>query len=328
MSFPSSFGVLDVDWLDKAIVLELYGNARISFQDLAKKFDQSFNTIKNRVKKLEKGGVIQEYTVELSLNMVGADYLYAVIRTDGTEDIQALIETIGNHRLIRHTGRYGYQAYDAQAVVRGSIEFFELKQFLESLPSIKHVEIHPFMWILPDAPPQSKVRSRGKKVEFTLNQLRVLQCLSKDVRMPVSKLAKQTGLTTRRVRSILRELHDGGGVHFTIRMNWLSVNIVILGFLIRFNEKKVTVSDIVSWFQEQFSLEFWGMVVWLDEPTVIASLNVADLSKVAEITRKVKAAGFAESVEDSVVTSAFYAPSHYRGPSQTRLEEIFKEAGL
>jgi len=119
--------VLDVDWLDKAIVLELYGNARLSFQDLAKKYDQSFNTIKNRVKKLEKEGVIQEYTVELSLNMVGADYLYTVITTDGTEDIKALIETIGNHRLIRHTARYDYQSYDAQAVVCGTTEFFELK---------------------------------------------------------------------------------------------------------------------------------------------------------------------------------------------------------
>ncbi len=317
-----------MDWLDKAIVLELYGNARIPYQDLAKKYDQSFNTIKNRVKKLEKGGVIQEYTVELSLNMIGADHLFVAITTDGKEDIKALIETIGNHRLIRHSERFDYQSYGAQTVVCGTTEFFELKQFLESLPSVKKVEIHPIKLIMPDAPPQSKVRTRGKKVEFTLNQLRVLQCLTKDVRMPVSELANQTGLTARRVRRILGELQEGGGVHFTIRMNWISVSTVVLDITMRFNEKKVTASDIVGWFHKQFPLEFWGGFVWLDEPIVNASLNIADLTKVVEITRKVKAAGFAESVEDSVTTSAFHAPTHYRDPSQTRLAELFKEAGL
>ena len=64
--------VLDVDWLDKAIVMELYGNARVPLQDLARKYDRSFNAIKKRVKNLEAVGAIQEYTVELSLNMLGA----------------------------------------------------------------------------------------------------------------------------------------------------------------------------------------------------------------------------------------------------------------
>ena len=320
--------MLDVDWLDKAIVLELYGNARVSLQNLARKYDVSFNTIKKRVKKLEKEGVIQGYTVELSLNTLGAEMIHAVITTDGTEDIKNLIETIGNHRLIRHTGRYRFQFYDAQAVVCGTSEFFELKQFLENLPTVSKVELHPFKWILPDAPPQSKVRTRGKKVEFTLNQLRILQCLTEDVRMSVPELAKRTRLTPRRVRSILRELLEGGGVHFTVRMSWISKSTVALALDMRFDEKKVTLPEIVNWFHEQYPLEFWGMLVWLDEPSISASLNVADLNKVAEITQKVKTAGFAEFVEDLVVTSAFFASEHYRGPSQIRLDELFKEAGL
>ena len=75
MALLSAVEVLDVDWLDKAIVLELHGNARVSHQDLARKYDLSFNAIKKRVKTLEEVGAIQEYTVELSLNMLGADNL-------------------------------------------------------------------------------------------------------------------------------------------------------------------------------------------------------------------------------------------------------------
>ena len=281
-----------------------------------------------RLRKLEKEGAIQEYTVELSLNMLGADYVYAVITTDGTENMQALVDQIGNYRLVRFCYRTGNRRYESQAVIRGTTEFFELKQFLESLHQVTKVEIHPFIWITPDAPPQSKVRTRGQKVEFTLNQLRVLQCLADNVRIPVSEIVNRTGLTIRRVRSILRELQEGGGVHLTIRMNWLTTSTVALDLLIRFDERKTTVADIVVWFQEHYPLEFWGMVVWLDEPTIIAGLNVADLTKVAEITQLVRAEPFAELVEDQVITIQSFTTGQYRGPSQIQLEEMFKEAGL
>lgn len=317
-----------MDWLDKAIVLELHGNARVSHQDLARKYDLSFNAIKKRVKTLEEVGAIQEYTVELSLNMLGADNLYAGISTDGTENMKALVDQIGNHLFIRFCYRTGNQRYEAQAVVRGAPEFFELKQFLESLDSVTTVEIHPSMWSMPGAPPQSKSRTRGKKVKFTQTQLRVLRCLSDDVRMPVSDIVKRTGLTGRRIKNSLRDLQEGGGVHFTIRFNWITTRTVALDLLVRFDKRKTTTKDIATWFQEHYPLEFWVLIVWLDEPTVIASLNVADLTKVVEITQTVRATPFAEFVEDRIIPLQSYSSGAYRGPSQTMLEEMFKEAGL
>lgn len=318
----------DVDWLDKALLWQLFGNARISYQDLARKFNLSFNAIKNRVKKLEEAGAIQEYTVELSLEMLGLEGIEVNITTDGSENMKSLIDQIGSHRSVRMAYRVGNKEYNAFAVVAGTKDFFALKGFLESLDAVIEVGIHPTLAIVPDAPPKSKARSRGHKVVFTQNQLQVMRCLTENIRMPVGEIAKRTKLTSRRVSKILHELQEGGGVHWTIRINMLALGDVALELFIRYDEAKTTISEMVSWFREHYPNEFWNAVQLLDEPRIGISLIIDDLKRVGEITKIVREASFVEEVDDYIITPQTYVKMHYRDPSQHRLEELFREAGL
>ncbi len=320
--------MLDLDWLDKALLWELFGNARVSFQDLARKYELSFNAIKNRVKKLEKVGAIEEYTVELSLAMLGLEPINIFIETDGSEKIKSLIDQIGKLKPIRMVTRIRNKKYSAFAFVVGTTDFFELKMNLESLNPVTKVTIHPVMNIAPQAPPKSKARSRGQKIVFTQNQLRVLKCLTEDVRMPVVEIAKKTNLTPRRISKILHELQEGGGVHFTIRMNYLALGDINLELFIRYDDTKTGFDEIVKWFQEHYPRELWTAGQMLDESSVGISLLVEDPTKVGEITNIVREATFSESVDDYMITSQSYVKMHYRDPSQHHLDELFKEAGL
>jgi DNA-binding Lrp family transcriptional regulator len=319
--------VLTVNSLDKALLWELFGNARISFQNLAKKYKRSFNTIKNRVKKLEKIGAIQEYTVELSLAMLDLESIFIDITTDGSEIMEELMDQIGNHQSVRLVYRPRHCRYQARAYVSGTREFFELKSYLEKLQALTKFEIHPTYGIAPDAPKQSKARSRGQKVTFTSNQLRVLKCLMKDVRMPISEIARQTGLSSRQVSKIICELQDEGGVHLTIRMNYLAFGDVELELFIRFDDSKTTAKKIVEWFLKHYPTEFWVAAVWEDEPTVDVMLIIENPSYVNEIMSKVRETDFVESVEDQLVPPQIRG-GHYRDPTQHRLEKMFQEAGL
>jgi DNA-binding Lrp family transcriptional regulator len=320
--------VLDVDWLDKALLWELFGNARISYQELARKFNLSFNAIKNRVKKLEADGVIQEYTVELSLAMLGLEPLHAVITTDGSEKIKELIEQIGNHRLVRLACRYQNRMYTAFAYAGGTSDFFKLKGFLESLDSVTGVDIAPTRAFTPDAPPHSKARSRGQKVTFTTNQLRILHCLTENVRMPITTIAKRLDLSSRRVGKILRELEEGGGVHFTIRINMFALGDMLLEFHVYYDEAKTSVGEIFSWFHERYPHEFWGAGHRLDAPAASVTLIVDDPIRVGDITSVVREVTFFDRVDDFVITPQTYMKVHFRDPSQHHLDELFKEAGL
>ena len=317
-----------MDWLDKALLWELFGNARVSYQELAKKYELSFNAIKNRVKKLEKVGAIQEYTVELSLAMLDLEPITVIIETDGSENIKSLIDNIGKHKPIRMVTRTRNREYSAFAFVGGTTDFFELKTNLESLNAVTKVTIHPILSIAPHAPKKSKARNRGQKIDFTQNQLRVLKCLTEDVRMPVGEIAKKTSLTPRRISKILQELQDGGGVHFTIRIDYLALGDINLELIFNYDDTQTRLNEIVKWFQEHYPRELWTATQVLDEPTIVISLLVEDPTKVGEITNIVRETTFAESVEDYMITSQTYVKMHYRDPSQHRLDELFKEAGL
>ncbi|MFX1317666.1 MAG: winged helix-turn-helix transcriptional regulator [Promethearchaeota archaeon] len=316
-----------MDPLDKALLWELFGNARISFQDLAKKFKQSFNTIKNHVKRLEKMGVIQEYTVELSSAMLDLETLQVIITTNGTEKMNEFLDEVGGHQQIRYLYRSSPNRYSCSAFITGTTEFFQLKQSLESLKAVQKVEFHPVSVFVPNAPAHSKVRNRGKKVSFTQNQLRVLRCLTDDVRMPIGKIAEYTELTPRRVSHILHELQEGGGVHFTMRMNYLALGDVELEYLIRYNDMKTTAKEIIEWIYEQYTSEFWHATTFLDEPTLIITLLTNEPSRIKEITSRIRETPYVRSITDFLIPEQ-HRGGHYRDPTQHRLDDLFKEAGL
>ena len=63
------------DELDRAILEELQANGRISNADLARKIHLSQPAVHNRIKRLEKKGIIQHYTAILDRDVVGYDLL-------------------------------------------------------------------------------------------------------------------------------------------------------------------------------------------------------------------------------------------------------------
>ena len=67
-----------MDKLDWNIILSLNTNGRKSFRHIAKDLKVSLSTISNRVKKLEKEGIIERYIPVISKEKVGYD-LTAVI---------------------------------------------------------------------------------------------------------------------------------------------------------------------------------------------------------------------------------------------------------
>ncbi len=318
--------VEELDWLDKALIFELYSNARIPIQVLCKKYDVAFNTIKNRIKKLEKKGVILEYCVELSMEMLGAEWLYVEITTNGTEDIEEFVNQIGNHPLVRFSNQISTQKYQARAIVTGANEIFELKHFIKSISSVIEFQMHPFVWIAPTALPSSKARTKGHRIVFTKNQLQILHCLANDVRMPVTEISKRTNIPIRKVNKILEELHEGGGVHFTIRM--MMADPVELIIFLRYDDKKIDINHIVEWFQKRYPLEFWGGACWLNEPVFEVIIVPGKITVFSDIIRQVRAAPFTISVQTHLFSSDSLLRGQYRGPSHTRLEEMFRKAGL
>jgi DNA-binding Lrp family transcriptional regulator len=178
----------------------------------------SSTAVKKRVDKLIESGVIQQFFPQLRLEMLDADFFLAWITTDGSERDDELIDQIGNNPMVLEVARVGPRMLDVGGEVSGTTGVVELVKFLRGFECVTEVKLHILEPVFPTAlPPQHKYVYRGRKVTFTRSQLRVLKCLIEDTRMPTSEIARQTGLTPRRVRQILKEIQEGGGVLLTIR---------------------------------------------------------------------------------------------------------------
>src|SRR4030042_481025 len=68
-------GTLKLDDLDIDILRSLNANARKSFRDIAKELQISLTTVSNRVKAMEKNGVIQGYIPVIDPEKLGYDIM-------------------------------------------------------------------------------------------------------------------------------------------------------------------------------------------------------------------------------------------------------------
>ncbi len=106
------FQNIEFDELDRAILRELQKNARITNADLARKIHLSQPAVHNRIKKLEKRGVIRRYTAEVDAEIIGYDLIcFLQIRTDGDQEhlrcIQATMQSLAQVQECHHlTGEY------------------------------------------------------------------------------------------------------------------------------------------------------------------------------------------------------------------------------
>jgi DNA-binding Lrp family transcriptional regulator len=64
---------IEIDDVDKKIINNLIDNAKFSYRQLAGKVGVSVATVMNRVKRLEKSGVITKYTIGVKYSLIGYD---------------------------------------------------------------------------------------------------------------------------------------------------------------------------------------------------------------------------------------------------------------
>jgi len=71
-------GSFELDELDIDILRSLNENARKSFRDMAKELHVSLTTISNRVKAMERGGIIQGYMPIVDATKLGFDIMVVI----------------------------------------------------------------------------------------------------------------------------------------------------------------------------------------------------------------------------------------------------------
>ncbi|MFW9809722.1 MAG: winged helix-turn-helix transcriptional regulator, partial [Candidatus Thorarchaeota archaeon] len=276
------------------------GNARMPYKTLAKKFDISTNTVKNRIIRLRKQGVIKKFGVCVSFETLGAESVAGFVITDGSENVIELMEQIADQPMICEIYRTSDRRYEYHAMVLGAGETLGLKRLLSNLDGVIDVEMRPIVLQFPNKPPTYPGNTRGKRVTFTRDQLRVLKALTIDSRLPVSKITQETGFTPRRVRKILRNLQEGGGVHTYAIYNAYALGDMEYRMRISYDDAKTTGQSIIMELYDKYPELFWWGSITTNEPIVDVGLIIDRPGKGPPIAAEIKAAAYTKSVEDFV----------------------------
>ena len=94
----------------------------------------------------------------------------------------------------------------------------------------------------------------------------MIASLVENARMTISEIAEKTGLTARRVRKILYNLIENGGVRFTTIINWNAGDQTRVSFRVKWDETQTGRTKIIEKVKEKYSDELVGVYPSSMEP--------------------------------------------------------------
>lgn len=124
-----------LDDLDKEILNMLQNDARIPYSEIAKKSGNAEATIRFRVKRLIKKGVISAFVAILNPMKIGFTVSGAILLKLDPLHMESIIDTLARYREISYMYRSTGE-YDAVAVVYGR----DMKHFNDTVKQIKILE--------------------------------------------------------------------------------------------------------------------------------------------------------------------------------------------
>ncbi len=300
-----------MDSVDIGILRALGENCRASYQEMGRNLGMTANAVKKRVNKLVDSGTIHSFVVYLSPAMADVEIFLSIVSTEGMKSEETILDMIVEDSHVFATGRLSDGSCIVFAEYEGSENETKLEQYLQAIDGITGIEIH-------------KLRSpRGKKVEFKPLQLRVLNCLIEDPRMLATEVAVKTGLTPRRVRRIITQLVEGGGLNFVTRLNLNAGPGVMYYAQIIWDESKASHTEMEYWFDKEFSGHYFDSHISASAPMMLSLFVVDHLRDAEPLSRRISQGSMIESVK-----TIFPFPTKKNVRLQRlKLEELLKTYG-
>jgi DNA-binding Lrp family transcriptional regulator len=285
-----------MDKIDKQLLFELLVDYRTSYQSIAKKLNLSVNAVKKRFERLKSVGIIRGGLLTPMPRMLGREDWVAILLMEDTSTSEQQLDEVGAHPLVRSGSILTDGSILCFGSVGGSQDLQEIGSYLRQVSGVESVEFHTIL------------NEPGKKCELTIDDLKVLRCLQHEPRIPISEIAKQIGLTPRRIRKILVNLIGAKGAECTFHLNWeprglahpnevcfrLGVwwNLNAGGYTafiikIRHKEGVESRSRIVEWLKSAYPFEFWYAYASAFEPVIFCVFMVEHMRESIDIATAV-----------------------------------------
>jgi DNA-binding Lrp family transcriptional regulator len=300
-----------MDVIDKNILTDLMINCRTTYQEMALKYNLSANAIKKRINNMISKGVIERFTIQLSLAMIDAEILMSLVNTDGTEDEEKFIEEIGNDPRFSAVGQASGNLYIAYAkYYNGTIGLSEIRSFFTKYSFIKNIELYPLLM------------NQGGKAELSRTELTILKFLMENPRMPISEISSKSGISSRMVSAVVNDLVERGIIMLSINYNPGAGDSILFLVKIEWDDTELKLDDLLTWLPKEFPDEYWVPAgVCVTSPTVFGAFISSNVKRIPEITKEIR-----RNPSIKAVTPIIGQPnSTFPDYSVLRLKELLRE---
>ncbi len=226
-----------IDAMDKKILSLLDEDARMPEAKIGKIIGTSKQVIKYRIKRMEEKGIIENYYTQIDDGKTGFDsyYVFLQLTNINSKEEEKLYEEILklDHIawMITGVGRWdSIILFLADSITKFNEELTELKMILgKHLLSMEFtilVKAEHISYTFSKQKPHEPLKTTPKKkiIRLDLTNKKILEAISQNARMPVTEIARKTGV----------------GLHKThYRLKQLKKNKIIQGFKPKINIQKL-----------------------------------------------------------------------------------------
>ncbi|MBD3404862.1 MAG: AsnC family transcriptional regulator [Candidatus Lokiarchaeota archaeon] len=271
-----------MDQLDKAILMELSINCRASYSKLARKYDVSVTTIKNRVNALIENRIIQGFSVQPNQQIFGASNAIVLLQLSSTSI--GLLEQIGSNEFVSAAGLGLNQEGFVVTLYRNNAELAQVTELFYSLKEISDFEIFQ---VLP--PLQERIHIPTKTIsDMKRIDWKIIQRLQENGRKPLSELASEIVGSVPTIRKRLNFLRKHNLIDITILLN---PGAIKKGFMVIITVQFPSItSEEYHRFENRIrdSLEdnFWVSWKVIDRPMLLLAFQASNPIEVKKIRKE------------------------------------------
>ncbi|MHA2423542.1 MAG: Lrp/AsnC family transcriptional regulator [Candidatus Thorarchaeota archaeon] len=272
-----------MDVFDRVLLGELAANCRISFTDLAKKYEVSVNTIKKRVEDLRDEGVIVAFDAQIPLGAIGGNFAVVMMKltTKWSTDI---VENLGKHPNIYAIAAGIQPEAFALVVYRSNQELTQAIDILQSSQGVSDTETIPLLPpLIGGKPPPSKSLDDLKKIDW-----KILQKLRWNGRMQLGDLADAVGSSPASVRKRLQFMRENMLVSETILVNPSVTQGMVVMFSVDMPELSSEIQhELDTLLAKEFPDNYWLSWRVADRSNLLLTFQVQSTKDVIQIGESV-----------------------------------------
>ena len=257
-----------MDNLDIKILGRLLNNCRESDRQIGKELGISGSSVRSRVQKMEKSGVIEKFTVKVDPPLLGLGVMYIVVSGQNVRSILDQMKLVGNPFFV--------VPCIGGITVCGIVVKENLKEKIEIVKNLmKDIRILSIF----------EAESSYAYSNLTKTDLEILEKLLENPRQKIEVISKKVNLSTKTITRCIEKLNENDSIQFTLVYDPTKINEFIPHAILAWIDNDL--KKILKILEKKFSESFL-QIPFIAKNQIVLFMYSKDIYSMDELVQKVR----------------------------------------